>query len=732
LSLHGITLFEEGATGPLITLPIFEVSGGALDLQEKTVTIASVTSRGVRARSLRESDGRFHLEKVFARREREASVATATAPSPPSPAPASSVAQDATAPSPWRVTIESIDISDYGVAFEDRTTTTPAKLTFAPIALRVTDLATAGTEPAAVDLSIGLEREGRLTVTGTVSPHDASADVAVKLAAFALPLVQPYVDTASGATLRQGELSVDLSVQHRSGNDGATTRCEGRIDLTGLDVGTRSGADVVRLEALAVEGLSAGLSPVDVKVAKIDLRRPSLRFEKRSDGTTNVAEAAAAPGPVSTPTTNPVADTPPPQPAPTDTEVAVRPTIAIARIEIADGALTVVDTSAQPGFTLNVTDLAATVDDVALDPSARVTVDVKAKIERTSTLAVNAIASPMAETIDGKVKIALAGLDTAVFSPYSGRYIGQNIARGKLDLDLDYAVARSELTADNKVRLDGFTLGSRVESPDAVDLPVGLAIALLKDTRGRIKLNVPVSGQLDDPGFKLSGVILDTLKNLILKAATAPFALIGGLVGGGDELGYVAFAPGRAELADSERAKLAQLARGLAERPALRVEVPGAASPAADGPALRELALENLLKSMRFEEIRGKSSAPADASGIELDDDLRERLIAEAYASRLKQRVKDLRAQAPETDADGNEIDARDWARNEMRRRLLESMPAGDAEIGDLARRRAETIVDALLGEGGVAPERVSTVAPRVDAAGDGADVRTELVLTAG
>lgn len=732
LALHAITLFEEGATGPLITLPSLAVTGVSLDLQKRTVDIASVTSNGARVRSLREADGRFHMEKVFSRLESDDATASTAPVDAPAAASAGATTQSTADPSPWSVTISSIDISDYGVAFEDRTPTTPAKLSFAPIGLRVTGLSTAGAEPAAVDLSIGLEREGRLAVVGKVSPRDVSADLAVKLDRFALPLVQPYLETTSGTALRNGDLSVDVAVRHRGSGDAATTSCDGRVDLAGLDVGTRSGVDVLRLEALAVEGMSANLAPLDVKIAKIDVRRPSLRFDRREDGITNLAEAATRPDAAALPAADPATGAASPEVAPVESAPTARPSVAIDRIEIADGALTVVDAGAEPNFALNVTDLAATVDDVALDPSARVTVDVKAKIERTSSLAVNASTSPMAETIDGEVKIALAGLDTAVFSPYSGRYIGQQIARGKLDLDLDYTVARSELTADNKVRLDGFTLGSRVESPDAVDLPVGLAIALLKDTRGRIKLDVPVSGQLDDPGFKLSGVILDTLKNLILKAATAPFALIGGLVGGGDELGYVAFAPGSADVTEAERTKLAQLARGLAERPALRVEVPGAASPALDGPTLRELALDHLLKSMRFEEIRGKSSAPADASGVELDDHLRERLIAEAYASRLKQRVKDLRAQAPATDADGREIDEREWTRQEMRRRLLESMPAGEAEISDLARRRAGAIVEALLGEGGVAPERVSTVAPRVDAPGDGPAVKTELVLTAG
>jgi uncharacterized protein involved in outer membrane biogenesis len=736
LSLRGITLFEEGATAPLITLPSFAVSGGSMDLNERTVKIASIASHGTRARVLREADGRLHVEKVFARRARDAAAAgTMPSASPPSaPEPSSSnAAGEATASAPWNVTVESIEISDYGIAFEDRTTPTPAKLTFAPISLRVRDVSTSGSEPAAVDLSIGLEREGRLTVTGTASPRGTSADIAVKLDRFALPLVQPYVGAASGAMLRQGDLGVDLSVSHRAGDDGAKTRCEGRIDLAGLDVGTRSGTDIVRLDALAVEGLSASFEPVDVKIARIELQRPILRFDRRKDGTTNFAEAAAAPGPVAASATDEVAGLPPPAAEPTASAAAVRPLVDIPRIEVTDGAITVTDAGAEPAFTLDVSDLVATVEGVSLDSSARVAVDVKARIERTSSLAVKAVATPNADPIDAEVKITLAGLDTHAFSPYSGRYIGQQIARGKLHLDLDYTVERSELDAKNKILLDGFALGKRIESADAVDLPVGLAVALLKDTRGRINLDVPVSGRLDDPGFHLAPILVDQFRNLILKAATAPFALIGGLVGGGgEELGYIAFAPGRADLAEPERAKLAQLARGLAERPALRVEIPGTASPALDGPALREIALESLLQSMRFEEIRGKSSAPATPAEVVLDDGLRERLLAEAYAGRLNQRVKDLRAQAPATDTNGAVVDPREWTRNAMRRRLLDSMSAGAGEIENLARRRAEAIVDALLKENGVAPERVSTVAPNVDAAGDGTNVKSELVLTAG
>lgn len=732
LALQGITLFEEGTSGPLITLPSFVVSGGAIDLQNHTVTIASVTSHGARTRMTREADGRLHLEKVFARRERENAAASgpaAAAPSAPPPVSTPAATSTAGAPLPWSVTIDSIDISDYGVDFQDETMPTPARLAIAPIALRMSNVSTSASKPGRVDLRVGLDGAGTLSVTGDVSPKDTSADLAIKLERFALPTVQPYLAAASGATIRQGELTVDMTVRHGPAAATTATSCTGRLDLTGLDIGTKSGGDVLRLDALAIEGVNATLSPLDLKIAKIDLSRPNVHFDRRADGSNNFAEAAGAPPVVSRPEANATPEPLPTQaeqPTPTATE---RPNIHIGRIEIIEGSVNVTDAGAPPGFALHVTDLAASADDVALDPAARIGVDMKARIERTSSLAIHAVAAPMSKPTDAKLKLSLVGLDTAVFSPYSGRYIGQQIARGKLDLDLDYTVERSKLDAKNKVLLDGFTLGKRVESADAVDLPVGLAVALLKDTHGRIKLDVPASGRLDEPGFRLSGVILDTMKNVILKAATAPFALIGGLVGGGEDLGYVAFAPGRADLAETERAKLSQLARGLAERPALAVEVPGAASPTLDGPALREIALESLLQSMRFEEIRGKSGAPAIAAEVELDDDLRERLIAEAYATRLKQRVKALRAEAPTTDASGLEVDPREWTRDEMRRRLLNSFSVGPGELDELARRRAKVIADALLKEKGVTPQRVSTVAPNLGAVGDGLQVKTEFVL---
>ena len=132
-------------------------------------------------------------------------------------------------------------------------------------------------------------------------------------------------------------------------------------------------------------------------------------------------------------------------------------------------------------------------------------------------------------------------MDLSPVTPYSGRYAGYTIEKGKLSLSLQYLIVKKKLDAQNRVFLDQLTLGDKVDSPDATKLPVKLAIALLKNRKGEIDLNLPLSGQIDDPKFSLGRIIIKILVNILVKAATSPFALLGALFGGGEELSYVDF-----------------------------------------------------------------------------------------------------------------------------------------------------------------------------------------------
>ena len=93
-------------------------------------------------------------------------------------------------------------------------------------------------------------------------------------------------------------------------------------------------------------------------------------------------------------------------------------------------------------------------------------------------------------------------MELSIFNPYSGKFAGYNITKGKLTTELHYKVDGRKLDAQHHIIIDQLEFGDKTESKDAVSLPIKLAVALLKDRNGVIDLNLPVTGSLDDPKFR--------------------------------------------------------------------------------------------------------------------------------------------------------------------------------------------------------------------------------------
>ena len=153
-------------------------------------------------------------------------------------------------------------------------------------------------------------------------------------------------------------------------------------------------------------------------------------------------------------------------------------------------------------------------------------------------------------------------------SPYSIKYVGYGIERGELSFKVKYKVENRKLDAQNQIILNQLTFGEKVESPTATKLPVLLAVALLKDRNGVIDVNLPISGSLDSPEFSVGGIILRIIINIITRAVTSPFALLGAAFGGGSggELSYIEFDYGRVQSV-AERGSKNQIARDCNEQP---------------------------------------------------------------------------------------------------------------------------------------------------------------------
>jgi hypothetical protein len=219
--------------------------------------------------------------------------------------------------------------------------------------------------------------------------------------------------------------------------------------------------------------------------------------------------------------------------------------------------------------------------------------------------------NPFTGTQTNEFKLSMKDVDLTPTGPYAGKFAGYRIARGKLNLDLNYEIVGKKLDSQNVITLDQFTFGEKVDSPDATHLPVRLAVAIMKDRQGKIILDVPVAGRLDDPQFRVRKVILRAVVNILEKVATSPFSLLGAAFGGGgEELSYQDFDPGSAALSPDNTKKLDSLAKGLFERPALQLEMAGSVDTPTDRDALQRVALDKQIRTREWQSL-GKSARAA-------------------------------------------------------------------------------------------------------------------------
>lgn len=196
------------------------------------------------------------------------------------------------------------------------------------------------------------------------------------------------------------------------------------------------------------------------------------------------------------------------------------------------------------------------------------------------------------------VTIDFENLDVRSFSPYSGKFIGQKIQDGKLWLKLNYKIKDSQLLSTNNIKLKNLTLGDDVESPEAMSLPVGLAIALLEDSDGLIDVDVPITGDMANPEFELSGVIWKTLGNIVTNIVTAPFSFLGSLLGlDSDELGKVDFHFASATINPPQKEKLDKLIGVLEQKEALVITLEPSYDEENDSRVLKQRKFRQMTKS---------------------------------------------------------------------------------------------------------------------------------------
>jgi outer membrane protein OmpA-like peptidoglycan-associated protein len=304
------------------------------------------------------------------------------------------------------------------------------------------------------------------------------------------------------------------------------------------------------------------------------------------------------------------------------------------------------------------------------------------------------------------------------------QFAGYKVEKGKLSLDLKYNVAKGQLTAANNILIDQFELGEKVDNPNAVSLPLELAVALLKDGDGKIKIDVPITGSLEDPQFSMSALIVDALANAITKVVTAPFHAIASLIGSEEDLSSVHFAAGKADLDENQKTKLQGLSKALNDRPVLALEIKGAAFEEQDWPAMTDDALYDQLRKIRAAEINKQGGKKIRSEYVELSDEEYKRLLAQLFLEKFPSLAEKSLLGTPRL----RDPKAGDFY--VVAKKQLEGIiEPEEKRLKDLAAERAQTIAKYIVQQGGVPNERVYILDTAIDPERENNEILAKLSL---
>ncbi|MEA9978226.1 DUF748 domain-containing protein [Pseudomonas sp. 10B1] len=676
---------------PLVRLERLDISDTSIDLAKQLVKIGNIRSNKLETWAAREADGQLDWQKLFASQPKKPTPAAIKAPAAAA-GNAPEIAAQPVAPSkPWQVLLRDAQLRNYQIHLADRTPKEPVMLDVGPLNVDIQNFDSLNKSPFTLKLDTGLGKQGHITATGDVNLSPVSAKLQVNTKDIDLRLAQSYITPLIRLELRSGMLGSDLAVNLKS-TEPLALGITGKAQIDQLHtLDTIKQRDFLKWQQLALEGLDFELGD-HLTIAKVNLLQPYARFMINDDRTTNIDDLLIKQPADSAKT---VANA-----AATAAEKGVKPMgIRIGEVNIKDGSANFADLSLTPNFATAIQQLNGKIGTLDNRQSKPATVDINGKVDRYAPVTIKGSLNPFDPLASLDIATSFKRVELTTLTPYSGKFAGFRIRKGRLNLDLHYMIAKGQLKAENKVVVEGLQLGEKVDSPNAVDLPIRLAIALLKDTDGKISIELPISGDLNSPQFSVMPIVWQTLRNLVLRAAQAPFKFIGGLISGGDsqDLGTVAFAPGATDLSPDAQSALNKLSAALKERPTLRLEIEGTSAESSDGPLIAEQRLQREYQSTFYKILQRRGDkVPAQASLLQVPESEKPPMLEAIYRDRLKQ-------QPPvEWTNQGKEDRTA-----KMRAAVIKSWSSNAVLLRQLGQARASSIKDYLVDKAKLADERI-------------------------
>ncbi|MBC8742482.1 DUF748 domain-containing protein [Paraburkholderia sp. UCT31] len=725
LDMQAVKLAARGGKTPVISLAQGNVVVKQVDVAARTADVTSVDVTGLAVDAQRLKDGTINLD-ALARAHQQATERTAI-----------HAAKQAQAEGPaWRYKIAELTLKDATADFTDNTTPQPVKLSFTPVQLKVRQISDDLGRPLPVDLQATLNKKGTLAVKGDLTATPLKLAVKINANQLDAAAFEPYFGSNLNATLASALLNAngDLAVTQAKS---LKANFRGDMALVAVRMLDKVTSDpFAGWGSLALSNLKADY---DEHGTVVDAGRVTFsKFYGRvlldaqgklnlkdvvahEGGTTQsltrdksgshpipltpeaVSEAVAASAPVAASAATPG------KPAATavGSATAARPPanpvkMHFGQLVLQQGRVTYTDNFVKPNYTANLVAIQGTIGAFGTESTTPAPVDVAAKLAANGPLTIRGTINPLIAKPALDLTASAHDIELTNLTPYSAKYAGYPITKGKLNVDLHYKLENDQLNANNHLFIDQLTFGDHIDNDTATKLPVRFAISLLKNSRGEIDVNLPVSGSLSNPEFSIGGLIWHAVLNLLEKAVTAPFSLIAHAFGGnGEDLGYVEFEAGSATLTDADKQKLDTIVKALTDKPSIRMDLIGRVDPKVDEPALRTQYVDQMVKRQKIKDTVGNGES-VDPSTVTVDQKDYDKYLTKAYKSSDFKKPHNFIGMTKTLPDD------------DMKSALAANAPIDDASLRQLAQRRAQSVQQYLQGK--IDSSRVFIVAPKMNA----------------
>lgn len=600
---------------------------------------------------------------------------------------------------PLRWSVAGVELDNSSVNWRDEQVQAGADLSLTDLALQVDRLSHQLEEPVNYKAEASLGDGGRLVFNGQATIAPFTLDAGITASDIALAQFGPYVREAANLDVRNGRLSVDGNLDLDQQQDPLTGTFSGTGEVVSLDLRLGdSDESLIGWQNLRLEPVEYNVAPARLEIGTITLAGPMVNVIREEDGVHNLerivrsTSAQEADGEASAGSDQPSAEE-------SEPEFIFR----IGQLMLEEGVISYADRTLDPTFSTRFDQLRGSVTGLSNIAPQQGKVTIQGRVGEVASMTLDGSVGTLGKEDTSELKLTMENLSLPMLSPYFGRYLGYGVDSGKLNLDLDYSFTGTSIDAGNSVIMDRLELGEPVPSDDAVSAPVKLGLALLRDRNGVIDIDLPISGDLESPDFSIGQVVMNAFVNLVAKAATSPFSMLGSIVDmaglSGEDLGSISFEPGRVELAEGESAKLEALGKALNDRPALVLNIRGAVSPEADSSGLRQKRL--------FDQLGIAEADPASTRIARLE---------QAYASSdYLASVEEFRSDAAGSDG---EISQSEWAQA-LVERLVTDIDLPPEALGNLASARGTWLRQQMLEKYEVPDSQLFLLDPVRDASAD-------------